>query len=77
MARNINSIDTDSLRRDYETAHQITPDMARGAQQQRGRSRTEIPKPVADKGLLQLARLNQIAVERIIKFLQFTQGRPE
>jgi hypothetical protein len=60
----------DAVAADREEAHQIAADMARGAQQQRDPRRPETAVALAHQRLLQLARLHEVAVERVMHRLQ-------
>ena len=55
----------------------VAANPARGAEHQRDAGRSEIAETVTDKGLLQLFRLDQVGVDRVVECAQFVQGRAD
>ena len=73
MARHVQRVDPDAGGIYGEETHQIAADMARGLQQKRDLHRPELAEPFAHQALLQLARLDQVAVDGIVDQPQFGQ----
>ena len=66
MARDVDRIDRDPAIIDWKAPTRSPPTWPELRNHQRDRGRAEIAMPFADQGLLQLARLDQVAVERIV-----------
>jgi hypothetical protein len=77
MARDVDGIDHHPVIVDAEAADEVAANPPRVPQQQRGARPAIVAYTVADQGLLQLPRLDQVAVERIVEFLQFDEGRDD
>ena len=77
MPRHVDAVKPDAADVDRKEADQIAADMARGPQRQRHLRIAETAVTFLDQRLLQLAGLDQIAVDRIVERLQLAQRRGE